>query len=85
MPFSEARKICLDYTVTGIETISPIASKPFRFLYTSGVAAERDQTKKPWLLGDYSLMRVSVHHSPIILFPLPSEFLTFAVSALTTT
>lgn len=33
-------------------------ARPFRFLYMSGANAERDQTKKPWLLGDYSLMRV---------------------------
>ncbi|KUJ13417.1 putative nucleoside-diphosphate-sugar epimerase [Mollisia scopiformis] len=57
MPFAEVEKICLDYTVKGIETMSPIASKPFRFIYVSGVNAERDQNKKPFLMGNYSLMR----------------------------
>lgn len=63
MPFDDVRKICYDYTVTGIETMSPIAAKPFRFIYTSGVAAERDPAKKPFLMGDYSVLRVSSHSS----------------------
>jgi hypothetical protein len=62
MPFEETRKICYDYTVTGLKTISQLArasnKKPLRFIYTSGSMTERDQTKKPWILGDYSLMRV---------------------------
>lgn len=58
MPFPEARKICLDYTVTGLETMTPLASTPFRFLYTSGANSERDATKKPWVLGDFCVMRV---------------------------
>ncbi|TVY14111.1 hypothetical protein LARI1_G008166 [Lachnellula arida] len=57
MPFPEARKICLDYTVTGLQTITPLASTPFRFLYTSGASSERDATKKPWVLGDFCVMR----------------------------
>lgn len=77
MPWEEVRRICLDYTMTGLESISQLprdsASKPLRFIYTSGAKSERDQSKKPWLLGDYSLMRVS-YSSPIlptpILFPI---------------
>jgi len=45
MLFSEARKICLDYTVTGLETITALprsSSTPFRFFYTSGANSERD-------------------------------------------
>ncbi|KFY36807.1 hypothetical protein V495_07585 [Pseudogymnoascus sp. VKM F-4514 (FW-929)] len=61
MPFEDARKICLDYTVRGIETISQLprdsASKPLRFIYTSGAKAQRDQSQKAWILGDYGLMR----------------------------
>jgi hypothetical protein len=51
-------EVCRDYAVYGIETIASLADKPLRFVYISGVNAERDQEKKPWLLGDYSLMRV---------------------------
>ena len=32
--------------------------KPIRFLYYSGVAAERDQTKTPMLMAQYALVRV---------------------------
>jgi hypothetical protein len=59
MAFEEVRKISLDYTVTGLETICPLGAKPFRFLYISGSNTTRDQTKKPLFMADYSLMRVS--------------------------
>lgn len=72
MPFAEVRKICLDYTLTGIETIAQLprdsASKPLRFIYTSGAKAQRDQSQKPWILGDLLLMRVGLY--PIYL-PVP--------------
>ncbi|TVY94166.1 hypothetical protein LAWI1_G001363 [Lachnellula willkommii] len=57
MPFDEVRKICLDYTDYGIATMAPLAAKPFRFMYCSGVNAERDQTKKLWIMHDYGLLR----------------------------
>ncbi|KAH6615976.1 hypothetical protein B0J18DRAFT_293665 [Chaetomium sp. MPI-SDFR-AT-0129] len=62
----EAGKICRDYPVRAVETISKLrqaapesdAKKtPCRFLYISGSAAERDQTKKPLILGAYLLIR----------------------------
>ncbi|KAG9235753.1 putative nucleoside-diphosphate-sugar epimerase [Amylocarpus encephaloides] len=62
MPFEEVRKICLDYTVTGLETICPLGSKPFRFLYISGSNTTRDQTKKPLFMPDYSLVRGEVEN-----------------------
>ena len=58
----EVRKICLDYTVTGLKTIATLPRaewKPFRFVYVSSTKAERGQSKKPWILGDYTLMCVS--------------------------
>lgn len=60
MPFEDVRKICFDYTVHGIETMTPLAAKPFRFAYISGVNGERDQTKNPWIMGDYAKLRVSL-------------------------
>ncbi|KAI9830715.1 MAG: hypothetical protein M1819_005379 [Sarea resinae] len=64
LPWEETRKICLDYTMTGLETIShlprDLASKPLRFIYTSGSNSERDPSKKPWVLGNYCLMRGEV-------------------------
>ncbi|KAH7009916.1 hypothetical protein EDB80DRAFT_714075 [Ilyonectria destructans] len=60
-PWDEVRKVCLDYTVTGIETLSQLSGDrstgPMRFIYTSGDRAERDPNKKPLILGEYSLMR----------------------------
>ena len=62
MGFEEARTICQDYTTSALKAISETRrAKPnkFRFLYISGSSAERDKTKKPWVLGDLCLMRVS--------------------------
>lgn len=66
VPAEEARRICLDYTLTGLDTMFWLssrgtASRPFRFLYVSGAKSERDPSKKPWILGNYILMRVSGH------------------------
>ena len=74
MPFDDVRKICVDYTVTGIETMAPLASKPFRFIYCSGVNGERDQTKRPWIMADYALVRVSCSILLLPLFPSPSTY-----------
>jgi hypothetical protein len=59
MSFDEVTKICYDYTVNGLNNMVPVANEPFRFIYTSGVTVERDQTKTLPFLQDYRLMRVS--------------------------
>ncbi|KAL7901089.1 hypothetical protein HDV64DRAFT_275901 [Trichoderma sp. TUCIM 5745] len=60
----EVRRVCLDYTVTGIETLSKLPrgneAKPLRFVYVGGYGTERDKTKKPWIMGDFLLMRGEV-------------------------
>lgn len=52
--------------------------KALRFLYMSGAAAERDQTKTPRFMPQYSLMRVSAYVLPFLFFvvraALPSLF-----------
>jgi hypothetical protein len=62
MDFEKVRRICQDYTLIGLKAMVEVrdstATKPFRFLYMSGVAAERDQTKVPRFMAQYSLMRV---------------------------
>lgn len=40
-----------------LEARSVTSSAPFRFLYMSGAATERDQTKTPSFMPQYSLMR----------------------------
>ena len=60
--FDEVRLVCMDYTLTGLHAIFESCgntSTSFRFLYISGLATERDQTKKPSFLPEYCLMRVS--------------------------
>lgn len=61
MALEDLRKICYDYTVTGLEALSSReggSRKPLRFVYVSGAKAERDQSKKSWILGDYTILRV---------------------------
>ncbi|RDA93261.1 hypothetical protein CP533_6519 [Ophiocordyceps camponoti-saundersi (nom. inval.)] len=54
-------KICRDYALTGLKTLARLprneSSRPLRFLYISGSNAVRDPAKKPWVLGDYCIMR----------------------------
>lgn len=58
--FEEVKRICQTCTLSGFNAIYESGvSKPFRFLYTSGAATERDQTKTPRFQPQYSLMRVS--------------------------
>jgi hypothetical protein len=59
MSFDEVTKICYEYTVNGLNNMVPVTNMPFRFIYTSGVTVERDQTKTLPFLHDYRLMRVS--------------------------
>ncbi|GAB1317954.1 hypothetical protein MFIFM68171_08164 [Madurella fahalii] len=61
-PWEQTVKVCRDYAVRCIETLSQLprdgqAKAPLRFVYISGSNAERDQSKKPMILGDYCLMR----------------------------
>ncbi|KAJ4179016.1 hypothetical protein NW755_012754 [Fusarium falciforme] len=60
-PQDEVRKICHDYPLAAADTFSNLPRKdktePFRFVYVSGSNAERDPAKKPWIMGDYCVMR----------------------------
>lgn len=59
---NEARKVCIDYTAAALKAVAPAAAKndswKFRFVYLSGGAAERDQTKSLWFAQEYRRMRV---------------------------
>ncbi|KAJ6790279.1 hypothetical protein PWT90_07510 [Aphanocladium album] len=61
MDFELVKKICVEYVMEGFNVLKQLPhaqdDKPLRFVYASGAKAERDQTKKPWILGDYTLMR----------------------------
>ena len=58
-----ARKVCVDYTIAAAKALIPLAEeqdgKKFRFVYLSGGAAERDQSRSLWFKGDYRRIRVS--------------------------
>ncbi|KUL86756.1 hypothetical protein ZTR_04781 [Talaromyces verruculosus] len=62
MPFEQVEKICLDYTVNGLKTMTAIGNKPFRFIYTSGAKVIRDQSVRPWIMGDYGVLRSRVEN-----------------------
>ncbi|KAK4944603.1 hypothetical protein LTR10_016037 [Elasticomyces elasticus] len=61
MPWDEVKRVCQNYTMSGLQAIfearGTSTSTPLRFLYMSGIAAERDQTKTPRFMAQYSLMR----------------------------
>ncbi|UNI16968.1 hypothetical protein JDV02_003349 [Purpureocillium takamizusanense] len=61
MPFEQATKISRDYALACAETMAGLprgaAGTPLRFIYMSGSGAVRDPAKKPWILGDYCVMR----------------------------
>ncbi|KAK7740891.1 hypothetical protein SLS62_010949, partial [Diatrype stigma] len=54
----EIRRVCLESAVAGIDVMCQAGpAKPFRFLYMSGAGAERDQSKRPKVMAEYSLLR----------------------------
>lgn len=62
--FDEVRRVCQTSTLVGLRAMhaargTKTKTSPFRFMYMSGIAAERDQTKVPSFKPEYSLMRVS--------------------------
>ena len=63
MDFGVVTKVCHDYTINGVKNMVEVANKPFRFIYTSGIAIERDQSRdidgQP--LAEYRKMRVRAH------------------------
>ncbi|MBE3048933.1 hypothetical protein IMZ48_41830 [Candidatus Bathyarchaeota archaeon] len=53
-------RVCQGYAVDGLRALSDSSpARPFRYLYVSGMLAERDQTKSPLFAAEYCLMRVS--------------------------
>ncbi|KAI4247421.1 MAG: hypothetical protein L6R42_009607 [Xanthoria sp. 1 TBL-2021] len=76
----QAREVCVDYTMVAVKALTamhnhaattsgpnPTASiqkKKFRFVYLSGGAAERDQTKPLWFKQDYRRIRFNNRPHP---------------------
>jgi hypothetical protein len=74
LSFEEVTRVCQTSTLAALEALHEAGvGRPFRFLYMSGTAAERDQSKTPSWMPEYSLMRVRT----ISPFPLPSFLPSF--------
>ncbi|KAK9785073.1 hypothetical protein SCARD494_12327 [Seiridium cardinale] len=57
-PFDEVKRVCQESTLAGMKAMHEAGlNQPFRFIYLSGAMAERDQTKRPLYMADYTLMR----------------------------
>lgn len=60
----EARRVCVDYTMAAVKVFTENAAakedrgSKFRFIYVSGMAVQRDQTKSVWFMSDYRKIRV---------------------------
>lgn len=67
-----ARKVSIDYTLAAArifnQHLTPENNKgeKFRFVYCSGAAAERDQTKSLWFAQEFRRIRVCFY-----IYPLP--------------
>jgi hypothetical protein len=62
-PWDDVVRINKEYCAAGMEAIASARraagkTTPFRFMYMSGRGITPDM-KKPWILGDYQLLRVS--------------------------
>ncbi|KAI3328122.1 NAD(P)-binding protein [Xylariaceae sp. AK1471] len=56
--FEEVKRICQTSTIAGLRAMHEAGpATPFRFLYMSGAAAERDPTKTSKFMPEYSSMR----------------------------
>ncbi|KAF4944935.1 hypothetical protein FSARC_14545 [Fusarium sarcochroum] len=59
--WEQVKKVCLEYAISAADTCAKLPRDgkhtPLRFLYVSGFNATQDPSKKPWLFGDYSVMR----------------------------
>ena len=68
LEFEYVRRVCQDFTLLGLKTMTEARvdkTTPFRFLYMSGAAAERDLTKTPRFMPEYSKMRVRMVRTPL--------------------
>ncbi|RFU26302.1 hypothetical protein B7463_g10032, partial [Scytalidium lignicola] len=60
----EARRIIVDYTLAAVKVFNPSSAtkKKFHFIYLSGGASERDQTKPLWFMQDYRRVRGQIEN-----------------------
>lgn len=66
MASEDVTRVCQTYAVDGLRVLSESSpARPLRYVYLSGMLAERDQTKRPVFAAEYCLMRASfIPHQP---------------------
>ncbi|KAJ5594104.1 uncharacterized protein N7459_000312 [Penicillium hispanicum] len=74
-----ARRISIDYTLSAARLFQENCQKPFRFLYCSGAAAERDQTKPLWFMQEYRRIRGQVENELLAFANNHSDFKAYIV------
>ena len=62
--FAEVKRVCQTCAVAGLKAIceanpTSLNPSPTKFIYMSAEGTPQDLTKKPFLMGDYQIMRVS--------------------------
>ncbi|KAJ5785554.1 uncharacterized protein N7503_010766 [Penicillium pulvis] len=56
--FAEVKRVCQDCTLAGFKGIYEAGpARPFRFLYFSAEGTPQDPSQRPFILGDYQVMR----------------------------
>lgn len=61
--FDEIKRVCQTCAVAGLKAIceaNTASPKPTKFVYMSAEGTPQDLTKKPFMMGDYQIMRVSL-------------------------
>ncbi|KAK3368662.1 hypothetical protein B0H63DRAFT_488899 [Podospora didyma] len=59
---NEIKKFCNDYTLAAAKALTPApdsSGKKFRFVYLSGMSAERDQDKALWFMQEFRRIRLN--------------------------
>ncbi|KAJ5098122.1 hypothetical protein N7532_005123 [Penicillium argentinense] len=59
-PDDETAHVSIDYTIAAARFFYETCKKPFRFVYCSGTAAERDQKKPLWFMQIFRRIRGQV-------------------------
>lgn len=63
--FAEVKRVCQDCTLAGLKAMYDAGpARPFRVVYFSAEGVPRDETQKPFFLGEYRAMRVSAGDWP---------------------
>jgi hypothetical protein len=55
----DAHRFECDYPLAAAAAFTPTNGSPFRFVYTSGLGAERDPSKSIWIIKRERLLKVS--------------------------